>query len=54
MIQKGRQVGGAVPIVMLTHEARESDVRSALQEIDQLDVVQAPTRIIRIENNAIN
>ncbi|HBD09302.1 MAG TPA: homoserine dehydrogenase, partial [Syntrophobacteraceae bacterium] len=54
VIQKGRQVGGAVPIVMLTHEARESDVRSALQAIDRLDVVHAPTRLIRIENNAIN
>jgi homoserine dehydrogenase len=54
VIQKGRQVGGAVPIVMLTHEARESDVRSALQTIDRLDVVHAPTRLIRIENNAIN
>ncbi len=54
VIQKGRQVGGAVPIVMLTHEARESDVRSALEEIDRLDVVQAPTRLIRIEDNRIN
>jgi len=54
VIQKGRQVEGVVPIVMLTHEARESDVRRALQAIDQLDVVQAPTRFIRIENNAIS
>jgi homoserine dehydrogenase len=54
VIQKGRQVGGAVPIVMLTHEARERDVRSALEAIDRLDVVQAPTRLIRIENSEIN
>jgi len=54
VIQKGRQVGGTVPIVMLTHEARECDVRCALEEIDRLDVVQAPTRFIRIENSEIN
>lgn len=50
VIQKGRQVEGAVPIVMLTHEAVERDVRKALSEIDHLDVVHGPTQIIRIEN----
>jgi homoserine dehydrogenase len=50
VIQKGREVEGSVPIVMLTHEALESDVRIALKEIDQLDVVKAPTQIIRIED----
>jgi homoserine dehydrogenase len=54
VIQKGRQAAGAVPIVMLTHEARERDVRLALHEIDQLDIVQPPTRFIRIENNALS
>jgi homoserine dehydrogenase len=54
VIQKGRQVGGAVPIVMITHEARENDVRSALEEIDRLEVVQTPTKLIRIENSEIN
>jgi homoserine dehydrogenase len=39
---------------MITHEARENDVRSALEEIDQLDVVQAPTKLIRIENSEID
>jgi homoserine dehydrogenase len=53
VIQKGREVEGAVPIVMLTHEARECDVRRALSEIDQLDVLQAPTRFIRIENSEL-
>lgn len=50
VIQKGRQTEGAVPIVMLTHEALESNVREALAEIERLDVVLAPTQIIRIEN----
>jgi len=49
VIQKGREVRGAVPIVMLTHEAREADVRQALDEIDALDVVRDPTVLIRVE-----
>jgi homoserine dehydrogenase len=49
VIQKGREVGGVVPIVMLTHEALESDVQKALAEISELDVVEPPTQLIRIE-----
>jgi len=49
VIQKGREVEGAVPIVMQTHEALESNVRKALGEIDRLDVVVSPTRYLRIE-----
>ncbi len=49
VIQKGRQVGAAVPLVVLTHRARESDVRAALQEIDRLDVVADRTAFIRVE-----
>jgi len=54
VIQKGRQVEGAVPVVMVTHEAVESGVRKALAKIAQLDVVQAPTRLIRIENSQVD
>jgi homoserine dehydrogenase len=50
VIQKGRQLEGAVPIVMLTHEALESSVQHALAEINHLDVVAGPTQVIRIEN----
>ena len=50
VIQKGREVHGAVPIVMLTHEARESSVRAALSEIDALEgVIKAETILIRVE-----
>ncbi len=52
VIQKGRHVGGSVPIVMITHEAVERSVRKALDEIDKLDVVRAKTQLIRIENFA--
>jgi homoserine dehydrogenase len=50
VIQKGRQVMGAVPIFMLTHEAKEADVRKALKEIDALPVTTGETMIIRIED----
>ncbi len=51
VIQKGRHTD-SVPVVMITHEALESSVRKALDEINNLDVVLAPTVLIRIENNA--
>jgi homoserine dehydrogenase len=50
VIQKGRQVEEAVPIVMITHEALESSMQKALTEINRLEVVAGPTQVIRIEN----
>jgi homoserine dehydrogenase len=48
--QKGRETKGSVPIVMLTHLAKEADVQKALSEIMNLDVVNAKPVLIRIEN----
>jgi homoserine dehydrogenase len=39
----------AVPVVMMTHEARERDMRAALAAIDKLPVVAGPTTMIRVE-----
>jgi homoserine dehydrogenase len=50
VFQKGREVKGAVPIVMITHEAREADVQQALRQIDALEVVSPPTIFYRIED----
>lgn len=50
VIQKGRRIDGAVPIVMMTHEAKERDVHRALGEIDKLDVILGKTMILRVEN----
>jgi len=50
VIQKGRQVSGAVPVVMMTHEARERNVRRALREIDEMDVILDRTMLIRVED----
>ncbi len=49
VIQEGREVKGSVPIVMLTHEAREENVRKAISLIDNLDVLTDKTMIIRVE-----
>lgn len=49
VIQKGRRIGGAVPLVVLTHTAREKDVLKALKAIDTLPVVTEPTHFIRVE-----
>jgi homoserine dehydrogenase len=49
VLQKGRAQGLAVPVVMMTHEARERDMRAALASIDTLPVVASRTTMIRVE-----
>ncbi len=49
VIQKGRRAAEAVPVVMMTHEAVERDVRRALDEIDRMDCVAGSTMVIRVE-----
>jgi homoserine dehydrogenase len=50
VIQKGRKINGAVPVVMMTHEAKEKNVLRALKEIDRLGVILGKTMFIRVEN----
>ncbi len=47
--QKMRNRGKHVPLIMITHEAREKEMKKALQEIDKLSMVQSPSQLIRIE-----
>lgn len=49
VIQKIRQHAKAVPVVMMTHEAKEGSMQKALQEINALRVIVDPTRMIRVE-----
>jgi len=53
VIQKGREINGSVPIVMLTHEARESNVRKAISLMDGLKVLTNKTIIIRVEDRQL-
>ena len=49
MLQRGRNPGELVPVVLTTHEANEAAVVSALTAIDRLETVLEPPRMIRIE-----
>ncbi|HYB72762.1 MAG TPA: ACT domain-containing protein, partial [Candidatus Sulfotelmatobacter sp.] len=51
VIQKGRGVHAAVPVVFMTHAALEGDMRKALRTIDHLDVVAQQTTCIRVEGD---
>lgn len=48
--QKERWRGKFVPIVMITHEVKEENMQKAISLIDKLEVVKAPSQIIRIED----
>ncbi len=52
--QKGRKMNGSVPVVMLSHLAREADVKQALSEISALDVVSDEPVLIRIEDDEMD
>lgn len=48
MRQPATDAGKAVPLIMLTHEAREGNLRAALLRIDQLDITFGKSRLIRV------
>lgn len=54
MVQEGGRGASdeAATLVMLTHEAREGDVREALAEIARLAYCHAPPRALRVEEGA--
>ncbi|WP_321390897.1 homoserine dehydrogenase [uncultured Desulfuromusa sp.] len=51
MIQPESHTVDSVPIVLMTHAAKEADVSSALLEIEDLNITSQPTRLIRVEPN---
>lgn len=51
MVQTSRSESETVPIVITTHEARESDMQKALAEIDAFDVIREKSGFLRIEDN---
>lgn len=52
--QKERHVSDAVPLIFMTHRAREADVRKALVEIEALPEVRRKPVLIRIEDPEAN
>ena len=50
VMQKEGAVKGGVPVIFITHSAREKGVRAAIAEIEKEPYVRASTQVIRIEN----
>jgi homoserine dehydrogenase len=49
MLQRGRKPGEAVPVVLVTHECQEANMRAAIDRIAALDAVLETPALIRIE-----
>jgi len=49
MLQRGRSPGEAVPVVLVTHETKESAMRAAVERISVLGTVMEAPALIRIE-----
>ena len=49
MLQRGRSPGEAVPVVLVTHETKESAMREAVSRISALGTVMEEPALIRIE-----
>jgi homoserine dehydrogenase len=54
VMQKGRDKSKTVPVVFLTHQAREADLREACRKIGELDEVQAVPTVLRIEDESLD
>ncbi|MEL0106008.1 MAG: homoserine dehydrogenase [Rhodospirillales bacterium] len=50
VLQRARDPGEAVPVVLTTHEAKEADMAEAVKQIHSLDAVAESPCIIRIES----
>jgi homoserine dehydrogenase len=49
VIQKQESPEKAVPILMLTHTAKENSVQKAISQINKLEIIKKPTVILRVE-----
>ena len=49
VLQQGRKEGQTVPVVIMTHMAKERDIQNALREINTMPYISEPTTLIRVE-----
>ena len=49
VIQRERSAGRAVPLILLTHDTHEKNLRAAIREIDRLPYIKGKSQVIRIE-----
>ncbi|HOI16092.1 MAG TPA: ACT domain-containing protein, partial [Geobacteraceae bacterium] len=51
VIQTAKKDGVPVPVVIVTHEAREMDVRKALEKIETMEITSESVKLLRIEDD---
>lgn len=51
VIQRERSTGGVVPLILITHDTLEGDVRRALRQINRMPSVKGKSQVLRIEGN---
>lgn len=51
VIQTAKKDGAPVPVVIVTHDAREMDVRKALEKIETLEITSESVKLLRIEDD---
>jgi homoserine dehydrogenase len=49
VMQRERSAGRVVPLILLTHDTHEKDLRAAIREIDGMSCIKKKTQVIRIE-----
>ncbi|MEI8249423.1 MAG: ACT domain-containing protein [Candidatus Taylorbacteria bacterium] len=49
VMQRERSAGRVVPLILLTHDTHEKDLRAAIREIDGMSCIKGRTQVIRIE-----
>ncbi len=49
VLQQGRKEGQTVPVVIMTHMAKERDMQNALRDINTMAYISEPTTLIRVE-----
>ena len=49
VLQRGREPGGVVQVVLTTHETSEASMQRAMAAIDKIEAVREPPHMIRIE-----
>jgi len=48
-MQRERSAGRVVPLILLTHDTHEKNLRAAVREIDRMSCSKKKTQVIRIE-----
>ena len=51
VLQRERQEGHTVPVVIMTHRASERSIQTALRDINRMaSIISEPTTLVRVED----